>query len=38
MGFPSTDIIVNELIHLSAKQFLRIGMSGSLQSQVVKSR
>lgn len=37
MGCPSTDIIMNELIHLGAKRFLRIGTSGSLQPQAVKT-
>ncbi|ACJ18592.1 nucleoside phosphorylase [Coxiella burnetii] len=37
IGCPSTDIILNELIYLGAKRFLRIGTAGSLQPQWVKT-
>ncbi|HLB57918.1 MAG TPA: nucleoside phosphorylase, partial [Gammaproteobacteria bacterium] len=36
MGTPSVDIILNELIRLGAKRFLRVGTSGSLQYQKTK--
>lgn len=36
MGGPSTDIIVNELILLGGRRFLRIGTAGSLQPRQVK--
>jgi uridine phosphorylase len=36
MGGPSADIILNELVMLGAKRFLRIGTAGSLQTNHVK--
>lgn len=36
MGTPSLDIILNELLKLGAKRFLRVGSSGSLQYDRVK--
>lgn len=35
MGCASLDIIVNELFHLGAKRFLRVGTAGSLQPERV---
>lgn len=37
MGCPSTDNILNELIGLGAKRFLRIGTAGSLQPKFVQA-
>lgn len=36
MGTPSVDIILNELLKLGGKRFLRVGSSGSLQHDRVK--
>lgn len=36
MGGPSADIIINELILLGAKRFLRIGTAGSLQPDTIR--
>ncbi len=36
MGTPSLDIIVQELFHLGARVFLRVGTAGSLQAPRVK--
>ncbi len=36
MGTPSTDIIVNELLKLGGKKFLRVGTCGLLQSRFMK--
>jgi len=36
MGTPSLDIIVNELIKLGARRFLRVGTAGSLQTSRVR--
>jgi uridine phosphorylase len=36
MGAPSIDIIMNELLSLGAKKFLRMGTCGLLQSQFMK--
>jgi uridine phosphorylase len=35
MGGPSADIIINELINLGARRFLRVGTAGSLQPDTV---
>jgi len=37
MGTPSLDIIFNELVRLGAKRFLRVGTSGLLQPEFMKS-
>lgn len=37
MGTPSLDIIVNELIRLGAKRFLRVGTAGLLQPHFMKA-
>lgn len=37
MGTPSLDIIVNELIRLGAKRFLRVGTAGMLQPHYMKA-
>jgi uridine phosphorylase len=36
MGAPSTDIILNELHMLGAKNFIRVGTAGSLQHERIK--
>jgi uridine phosphorylase len=36
MGTPSVEIILNELINLGTKRFLRVGTSGLLQPQFMK--
>lgn len=36
MGGPSADIIINELIMMGARRFLRIGTAGSLQPDRIK--
>ncbi len=36
MGVPSTDIIVNELLKLGGKKFLRVGTCGLLQPRFMK--
>ncbi len=35
MGCPSVDIIVNELIQLGARRFLRVGTTGTLQKGLI---
>jgi uridine phosphorylase len=37
MGCPSLDIVVNELFALGGRRFLRVGTSGSLQPERVKT-
>ncbi len=37
MGAPSVDIIVNELYRLGARRILRIGTSGSLQPEYIRT-